>query len=531
MTNNTIKGVKKSNFTSTTSVPDTATLDYVSNGQNLKIAYSDFIRGLGVSGSIQQTGNPFGSPVLDPQGAIHAIRNIVGARGINAQIDSQNSIELSTDFSFDQTGVTIVDDPLADAPAFRSIVAGQDINVLGSSGQVTISANTDGLKPNNREIINQATDFPPAVGGVIPLVAGTEYYIGDAVTISAPLDFSNANIVLRGQTAVSFITYTGTGNMLRGTDAGRVFIQGLTVDQPNATTGDAIFDFRDTVTPSSIVNIDNVTILNCDKIANFSNILGATYGFSAVFACQDGISVLNTGTSILNISELAILGTSATFVGVDLGTNVFSGFEIQNLQIRGEPGGIGISGLANSGNILSGQRGTVFGCEFLGGMTPLQNITSGDIRYVFNANSGIADTFPDLLLSLNNNATETVISAANTPTKVLGTWVVESGSQFTGDASGRGTYNGEVEIRVPITISVAVEPASGTNKTISLYVAKNGSVINNSAITAIADSGDTKTITLVWQDGMVENDYIELWAENNSDSINLLITDSVMRLR
>lgn len=531
MTNNTIKGVKKSNFTASTTIPDDATLDYVTNGQNVKIKQSDYLAGLGVSGSVEQDGDPLGTPVLDKQGTVNAIRNLVGGKGITTSIDAQNSIEIGTDFSFDQSGVAIVDDPLADAPAFKSLVAGTDISIVGAAGIATISANTDGLKPANRVIVNQASDFPAAVSGVIPLAANTEYYIGGAISVSDRFSLSAGNIVINGQAPVSSLTYTGTGDMFTGVDVGQATIRGLTVSQPSAASGDAIYNFSDSGSPTSVVNLDNTRVASCDTLAKYQNLFAITFNFFGVFSANQGIVTQGTGTGVLSIGEVALITTNAALVAVDLGTNVFNALDIMNLQVVGVAGTVGIKGLANSGNVLSGQVAAVQVSEFIGGVTPLDTISNNDFRFNFLGNSGIPDTNPDGLSSLTANATNTVIAAVDTPTLIAGTWVVEGASHFTGTTAGRLTYIGERDLTVPIDLVVDMEPASGTNKDLRVCIAINGATVPATCRLSRVDSGNPQSLSSVWQYTFTNGDYIEGFVENTSDAVDILVSGAVLRIR
>ena len=70
------QGRKKSDFVAKTSVDAGAYVDYFVNGTNYKIAYSDFLAGLGVTGTIVQAGDPTGIAVLDIDGTVNKIRNI-----------------------------------------------------------------------------------------------------------------------------------------------------------------------------------------------------------------------------------------------------------------------------------------------------------------------------------------------------------------------------------------------------------------------------------------------------------------------
>lgn len=151
--NNTVKGTKKSGFIASTTIPSGSYLDFVVNGQNLSIKDTDFFAALAVTGAIEQEGNPVGAPVLDKQGSLNAIRNITGGFGINAAIDSYNGIELSTDFSFNETGATLVDDVDAASPVFRSIVSGSGITATGATGTITLASDI------TADIATQAQSF------------------------------------------------------------------------------------------------------------------------------------------------------------------------------------------------------------------------------------------------------------------------------------------------------------------------------------------------------------------------------------
>lgn len=526
MANNTRSGIKKSQFTATNTVNDDGTLDYVYNGQNLKITFQDLVKQLDVTGQITQVGDPLGSPVLDKQGTLNAIRNIKGGFGMKTLIDAQNSVEISTNFSFDQVGVTAVENVSSDAPNWRSFIGGQDINVTGSGGTITIDANTDGLKADNQVIVNQISDFGTPSGGEYLLSPGTEYYIGRGdLVINDALRLSPGTAI-NGSIYPSSLTYTGTGGMFRGTNVGVCSISNISIACPNAT----VFQFSDTA-PASIVNIETFAISACDKIADVSDVLAFTLTFGNCLSFNEGVDITGTAQIALSIDRLFLVSTNATATHVNLGSNVFTTLELQNISFNGVPGATAISGLASNGNVAADQVSFISACEFTGGITELSGITVDDFRYLFSANSGLQDTDPDALLSLTNNSTETIISEDNTPVKVAGTWVIERTSQFTGDTTGRATYDGERALSTPITISLAIEPASGTNKDMTAYVTKNGSIVANSSISARGDSGNPRTITLVWQDNLVNADYIELWVENNSDTVNLIVRDAVLRLR
>ena len=75
-------GVKQSDFTQQNSILSGSYLGFFANGYNYKISYSNFLSGLGVTGTIVQDGAVSGTPVLDVQGTVNNIRNIEDGSGI-----------------------------------------------------------------------------------------------------------------------------------------------------------------------------------------------------------------------------------------------------------------------------------------------------------------------------------------------------------------------------------------------------------------------------------------------------------------
>ena len=131
------------------------------------------------------------------------------------------------------------------------------------------------------------------------------------------------------------------------------------------------------------------------------------------------------------------------------------------------------------------------------------------------------------LLSMAGNSTASTIATINTPVLVAGTWVVGSTSLFTGTTAGRLTYTGTGGA-VTINAVVDIEPASGTAKELTTYIAINGTVVASSGRKVTADSGLALNVALLWQVMMATNDYVELYVENNTDAIDALVSGAVL---
>ncbi len=177
-------GRRKSQFIQKSAVDAGGYLDYVVNGSNFKISYDDFVSGLGVTGSIVQTGAITGAPVLDVDGSINKIRNIENGSGVLANVSAENGIKLSHNFVNDATGTPLFLSTTADQPVFASLVAGNGISVTSTDNYVTIAQEgiaeyaSVTMHGNATETVIAATATPVKVAGTF-IVGDEAGYTGD----------------------------------------------------------------------------------------------------------------------------------------------------------------------------------------------------------------------------------------------------------------------------------------------------------------------------------------------------------------
>lgn len=375
-------------------------------------------------------------------------------------------------------------------------------------------------------LIIQESDFPTQDATTITLESKKIYVLGANLT-TAKYFVCQDGAVMTGFNILGYtLTCTGTGSMFTGTDA-TFSIRRIQKNHPTAQG----YSFTDTVGGQKLFIEEEVRTVSGTKYGTFNDMQTVLIENSSALDVDDGIDIQGINNTILSFSKLFMQSTSATFKGIDFGTAISRTIEVDNLIIEGPAGSIGISGLAGSGNVPAGRLATVKSSEFGANVTPLQNITNSDVRWSFKDNTPISDTITDALLSLNSNATATVITTASTPVKIAGTWVVERESRTTGTTGGRVTFNSERDEVLPIDGAVFVEPVSGTNKLIKCYFALNGAIIANSGQQIKTDAGNPLSIPMTWQHDFSGNDYLELWVENNTDDIDILVSYASLRVR
>jgi len=488
MTNNRVIGVKKSQFTGGTSISGSATFDYVDSGQNIKITFTDLLTNLGVTGTLEQGGDPLAAPVLDVQGSVNVIRNIEAGFGIAASISGQNGLTIATDFSFDETGVALVDDVSAEAPAFKSLVAGSGVTITGATGTATIAL--DGAAPAANQItINSLSDFAVQDATTITLEDGKVYVQGATVQTSKRFIVGKDVAVVSGNPSQSVLwDYTGTGDMFTGVDVDFFNGSGMSFRGENSAQ---FFNLSDTVPRTSIFNLTLCVAYPKDDVSVAGNKWGTFTDLATVLiqdsssarglGVNDGITLGGTQLGILSLSKFALLSTNATYIGVDLGNVVVATaceiMDMANIGLTADS--IGIKGLPNSGNIAPAIRGIVRDCEFIGPITSLDGVSRSDVRFDFNNCAPVKDSrnAADMFLV---GGSETIITGSagdwqeiGVPAAVGVSWDSDIAERFTIGADGVMTYTGENDISERVSGRATVAKVGGGANILEVRLAKN----------------------------------------------------------
>lgn len=367
--------------------------------------------------------------------------------------------------------------------------------------------------------VRTAADLPTPSVGVITLADRTEYFFAEDFTTSDRFVLGDKTLIRGPDSGLVTLTYTGTGVMFTSTKTWR--IERIRVD---CATGQF---FSMIGTGAEVIQAVDMTVVSCDIVGVIEDIAAAQISNTSFEDIKsDGIAFTGNVSTYISATDLIVLNGGTMF---DLGTATFD-----NLSIGGAntailaAGTTFLSGAAASANINAGGLGSLEDTRFSGTGTRLSGVTTSDALWQFFSNDDIPDTRPCGLSSFNTPTTTT--ADQDTPTLIAGTWTVEDGSQFTMDTGGRGTYDGGKDFRASISCSVAVEAASGSNKNITVYVAKNGTIVSNSGITAQVSSNDPRTVGLMWEETLSTTNFIEIFVENNTDGVGLTVNKATMRL-
>lgn len=512
------KDVRKSNFTTITSLLGTDYMDIVRSGQNLKITLTNALTFFGVSGPLEAKGEVTATPVLDVDAGTNYIRNLAAGAGIALSLTAQEAIQIDHNFTISKVGDPLILNELTTSPTVVSLVAGTGITLTPSGSTIEIASS--GPAGSKTVQVYDSGDFPAPSLGIITLADDTEYVVYNDITLSDRFIFGN-NTVLRGSDSVVInLTYTGAGVMFTISDK-NMKIRDMYLTCANGT----LFDW-DASTATFIFRMFNCGV-SCQNFGDFN-------GGSIIFF--DNINIYsNTGTGItfagaINVLLMHIVGwTKAAGAQdlIDFGAATFYSITLNKMLFTNNGTGYCVTGAAASANINAGGVGSIINILKLGTGNLLQNIDGTDDRWITAQNAQIANSV-DTILSTRGAGT-VAISVANTPVIVAGTWTNAQAHRFTDSLAGRWTYTGlNTHIGITATISASITTATDS---VTFYLYKNGVQIAASAVTRVFTAGTIGNLSLIWEDEATNGDYYEIWVENDDTTVDIEIDKIVMRIR
>ena len=475
---------------------------------------------LGVTGQIKSTGA--GTPILTKAGGgLNYIATINGGKGISTQTAPQGGVMVkSTLANAAVNGSSVLMETQDAAQTLRRVIAGDGISITENSDTIEIASATATIS-SKTVIVNEESDLPTPIAGVITLADNTDYLFTTDISTSNRFVVGDNCVVRAADNFVVTLTYTGFGDMFTG--GNKAFaVKNITIA---ADSANQLFNLSSTDPTQGVLIMLRVNFGATTKLGTLDNIFGVEMSGCSVNGVTNGFTFANNITfSIFSANSIAF--TSGTFL--DLNGGRFDGLSLINNGIVVTAGGTVLTGEANSANINAGGLGVVSNNRKNGG-TFLSAISADDSRWNFSLNDDIADTRPDALLSFITPTT-TTITTVSTPVIVDGTWTVERVSQFSATAGGRVAYLGEKPAILPITVRLSIEPINGSDRQISVYLAKNGVIIPNSRAQGTASTLDPASITVIWQDEVSPNDFYEVYIANETNINNLIVDSGQFRI-
>lgn len=369
------------------------------------------------------------------------------------------------------------------------------------------------LTGNNVVIVNTEDDLPDAVSSVRTLEAKTYLIVGSFSTADELVLIAGTSIV--GYAAFSAgMVYTGSGTFITATNACTITGVSLT-----AATG-TLFDFSLT-NVGDFVSLINIIIPSALDVGSFN---GISFQLQNVFIVSYKQGFQCTGSINIGLAkDVRAIDNDASAILMDLGTAVFNQIDFEDWSVNGT--GTALSGAASSANLSTGSLGRMLNCNLGGITTKLSGIQKTDIRWRFNSNVGIPDSFDAAEGDMEVPETVT-ISATNTYYLVDGgNWVDSVAERFSLNTDGEATFLGESPEEFLVISNTTLEKVGGGADTICTRIAidTGGGYVTESASTGCTQNSQPTQVTSKKIVELNEGDKVAVFVANEDSTADVIV--------
>lgn len=357
------------------------------------------------------------------------------------------------------------------------------------------------------------------------LQANTYYEVNGAVIFDLPIDLNNAYLV--GLDVNEDKLIKTTGNLFEGATGGTV--KNLTV----SVSGGKVFNLLGTDNTQTLLFRDNIVMnslevgsiskfglvfssvvqyVNNTKGIVYNNITRLLLSNIAWFGDNKGTFETYTGTFSLIQKQGGFCEVNGTAIGMDLSADpVISGSAVLE--------SVGFTGDTTAGYVKRYTNGSYTGYNFNNSWSvnspgiPREGdvVATGDINLDAVVGTGKVTTFTG--------------TGTGSRKKLEGTTTSNNLFRFTRDGDNKIIYKGNKPRYFQVSASVSYQ-GSAADMTLILYIAKNGTVIENTKVygrpsTGFFSGSGILALPIVGTVQMNKNDYIEIWGERFDGSGNM----------
>ena len=303
-------------------------------------------------------------------------------------------------------------------------------------------------EPSKVVLVENVSDFPTAVAGVISLDGDTIYRIRGTVDLGADrlvLDNTNGTLIEGFSGLQDRLVYSGTNAMITALQAD-ISMRDLGIQCPNGP----VFQFENVNPDVNLATFDTVIFEQCAKVGTFQD-GNVTYFTGCIFTqITETPAFQFVGSHDLFQLETSII-TSYTGTLFDLDSATFDIFKMVDTRLTHSTGNVVLSGLTDSANINVGGRGTLVDNDSFGETPTISGVDSADSRWRFAGNNNIPDSVVRGFLYYSGNVTDTIISTSSTYTDLAGTYTLSTNSERVFEVS-EGVM--EIEAETPVNTRV-----------------------------------------------------------------------------
>lgn len=364
--------------------------------------------------------------------------------------------------------------------------------------------------------VDSKADLPTPSGGVITLLANYTYFFTTTVDLAGDRIVCGQNTtILGGSSENCRIKSTGLAENALISSAWSIPMRGITLEASTALNLDATananqaidwfgVNLTDCATIGTIKGYGNVIWTDCGVLNSqgltFDGTIGTVGISSSIFDCKTGGTLIIIPSTATITRRFRIIYSAFVVLSGETGLNVSSSATVP---------------------VESYILDTV---NFSGGGTYTTGVGYSDNKALWAANKGVLNSASIAHMTMGGNTTATDIVSQGVAVKVAGTTSSQAITQKFTHSNNRMTYVGAISRSFRVTAVASF--TSGNANVIGTYIAKNGSLITNSETYASANaSGRAENVMVQTVVELAQNDYIELWVENDTSTVDVTVSD------
>lgn len=144
-----------------------------------------------------------------------------------------------------------------------------------------------------------------------------------------------------------------------------------------------------------------------------------------------------------------------------------------------------------------------------------------------NVEIAVTNDVPNAIISMQGNAVNTVIATQSVFVKVAGVFITTRVTDMTHDGTGKLTYTAADDANAGIMFNLTIDPVAAIDIEVSAQIAINGTLVPGSNITTLARSGVKTALQCIWKPTLSQNDFVEIFVANETDTTDLLISSGI----
>lgn len=302
------------------------------------------------------------------------------------------------------------------------------------------------------------------------------------------------------------------------TYSGNLFIQNLDIEISG--TSSRVFNL-DNQGNASAVELNTVNFNSCTSLGSldeYRQFLGQNIGF---FSISQGLECVGNWTGGFRLTTALARGVGSSII-IKAGTAlVFNGRVLSDINMEGQSSATFTD--MSASNIFTDGQLEVITANFNGVTNPIPNITGSNVKSRFRNCLGIKNTYVGGQWSLSSQVA-TVFTSVN-PNKIAGTTTYTELQWFSNSTNNAFVYDSTQTIEVEVKGTLSFTGGNGDqialivrqwDNSASAYIdlSETGSVTMNAA-------GRAEGVSVLGFGTLDENDRIELWAENQTDTTSI----------